>query len=364
MDIEEIDFTNCTALTDAILNNILIKCAKLKHIEIKNCTSVTREAFANIDISTWISLDISGCYSLSDTDLKLMFNDMQSLKNLTLENRHDLSEDVFTEASFSQLIHISLRDCISLTDNCLAKLFLASLQPDDFSTSIKSINLRNCRLITGAGFLSEDFDISNLTCLILQDCVSLSKENYENIVANIASQHAILTSGCDNLPSSLIGDIVTAGLTYFGVSFTFDYYIRWQYIAKDEEIARIGRELVDSARENFPADSELFSQEYDIGANCIIQRNQAKADARRIGDAVDKTWMDTRNQEIYNDELGPSPEAFLASKKEYINGRLAGKEKVDGKKSVDKIIESSGKTDKATNEVVKNGLCLEYYIWG
>jgi len=351
-NVEEIDFTDCSSLTDEVLNKVLLYFPRLKYLTIRNCKEITQHAFENIDLSGFITLDLTGCNQISDDYLKEIFATMEKLQCLIIEGRRHIKDDVFDNAYFPNLLSVSLRDCVFLSDKCLSSLFIATCNKvsdeDSPVISIRNINIRNCRLITGSGLNQDAFNIGNLTCLIMRDCVNFIERHYIQIKQNMAEEHAIDTIGCDRLPKAGISDVVSPSLTYFGVSNTFDYFLRWLYISKDENIVKVAREGLEEA-----IVSRQFEDEYIAAAYAIMERNMLKDQIRRLGDPVDKILFEERNLLKYCDKLGPGPEKLLGTKEEYLEARLNNFSKVSRKgcMSAEEAINSAARTNQQITDM-------------
>ena len=204
-NLQVLDLTFSTALTDESISRIASYCTNLKHIDISLCYKITDEGVRSFqNLTNLEGLILSGCNNVTDDGLEVILENLLMLKYLDLSWCRNLtSRCLINWVSFPKnLSSILLNHCELIDDNGITCLSICC-------THLRVIEVEGCKKLTDKSLIAisencRTLKILNLNCIenitdngihaVCINCVALN-------VLELKDGKCITAQGFENISS-------------------------------------------------------------------------------------------------------------------------------------------------------------------
>jgi F-box/leucine-rich repeat protein 2/20 len=206
--LEQLDISQCTLLTDAGLERITKGCPMLKSLNISKCIQITetglKSSIARLPLLTSLKLGYKGdgsfecSTSVTDSVIRIIAQNLPMLKELYISESHKITDSsmVSIAEGCSQLEVLDISFCEQITDVGLKSIAGGCAM-------LKSLNADSCN---NSGL------INNISRLSLLQSLNLSRSGATDAVVEIIVQNLLLLTDlnislCDNVTESSLASI-------------------------------------------------------------------------------------------------------------------------------------------------------------
>ncbi|XP_045211718.2 F-box/LRR-repeat protein 15-like [Mercenaria mercenaria] len=140
-----LDLTNCTSVTNAVLQCVAVNCSGLQKLILRDCVWLSPEGVTVIGLycKDLEAIDFNGCWNVNDESLSVLVSSCPRLKSVQLAKIYGLTDNSMTVLAkcSSQLYHLNIQGCWRITDDSIR--FLA-----EYGKNLKMLQIRECHQVT------------------------------------------------------------------------------------------------------------------------------------------------------------------------------------------------------------------------
>lgn len=143
--LQSLDLTNCTSVSNVVLQCVAVSCLGLKKLILRDCVWLSPEGVTVIglyckDLDT---VDFTGCWNVNDESLSVLVSSCPQLKSIQLAKIYGLTDNsmIVLAKHSSQLYHLNIQGCWRITDDSIR--FLA-----EYGKNLKMLQIRECHQVT------------------------------------------------------------------------------------------------------------------------------------------------------------------------------------------------------------------------
>ncbi|KAL4240990.1 F-box/LRR-repeat protein 15 [Mactra antiquata] len=140
-----LDLTNCTSVTNAVLQTTASFCTGIQKLLLRDCVWLSPEGVTVLGLycKNLDTIDFSGCWNVNDESLTVLVSGCPKLRVIQLAKIYGLTDNsmmVLAKCS-RQLYHLNIQGCWRITDDSIR--FLA-----EYGKKLKMLQIRECHQVT------------------------------------------------------------------------------------------------------------------------------------------------------------------------------------------------------------------------